>query len=288
VGNENKQRVGIFVPTLNAAGQINRIIATLEESSVPLSNLFVIDSESSDGTTKALQNQHITYQTISRKDFSHGLVRKKAANYFRNKVDFLLMFTQDVIFTKESIDSLIQGIVSKPNVGVSYGKQRSTRQNSAEYYDRYFNYPDKSRVKKKSDIPKLGPSTYFSSDAFSIYRLSAVFDIGNFPEEINFAEDAYMSAKLILTGWDVYYNARAEVIHNNLSGYRDLYLRYRYIAKFYHSQKWIGDHFGTNYGKGKKLVLFELKESWRNMSPRLFFDVIISSAIKFVAYLPSK
>lgn len=284
MGNFIGNRVGIFIPTLNAANQIDRIVETIKKSSIPLSNVFFIDSESTDNTVSLLQQYQVKYQIILQKNFSHGFVRHEAVLHFQNKVDYLLMMTQDVIFTEESIDQLISGIDKNPEAGVSYGRQRNSHKNSVEYYDRYFNYPRQSQLKSRKDIKKLGPSTYFSSDAFSIYRMTAVVDVGNFPADVEFAEDAYMAAKMILQGWSVYYNADAVVVHNNVSGYRDLYKRYRHISKFYHNQKWISDSFGTNYDKGRKLVIFELKESWRNRSIRLFFDIIISSLIKFAAY----
>ncbi|QVI33927.1 glycosyltransferase family 2 protein [Lacticaseibacillus chiayiensis] len=278
------KRVGIFIPTLNAENQIERIIEVIRESFVPLDNVYVIDSESTDWTLNILKNNEIEYKSIPRKDFSHGLVRYKAVQYFKNKVDYLLMMTQDVVFTEEAIDSLILGINSNPDVGVSYAKQRSTDSNAAEYYDRLFSYPDESRIKRRADIPKMGPSTYFSSDAFSIYRIDALLDVGNFPKDIEFAEDVYVAAKLILNGWSIFYNADAVVLHNNLSGYGDLYRRYRHISKFYKEQRWIGDEFGKNYGMGKRLVAYELKESIKKHSIRLFLDVMISSAIKVIAY----
>lgn len=277
-------RVGIFIPTLNASDQIDRIVQTVDESSVPLANIFVIDSESTDDTVSRLEQHRVEYKIMLRKDFSHGFVRHEAVLHFQGKVDYLLMLTQDVVFTADAIDRIIAGIDALPEVGVSYGRQKSSHKNTVEFYDRRFNYPEKSELKGKNDVNRLGPSTYFSSDAFSIYRIKAILDVGNFPPEIEFAEDAYMAAKMILQGWKVFYNAQAVVIHNNVSSYRDLYRRYRHISKFYHDQKWLTDYFGSNYGKGRKLVIFELKESFRRHSIRLFFDVIISTLIKFVGY----
>lgn len=283
--NTDGSNVGIFIPTLNAANQIDRIVSTISKSMVPLSNVFIIDSESTDNTLVLLQRYKVEHQVMLRRDFSHGFVRHEAVNHIRDKVDYLLMLTQDVVFTPESIDRLVLGILTNSAIGVSYGRQRTTNENTVEFYDRKFNYPEKSQLKSSKDIKDLGPSTYFSSDAFSIYRIDAVIDIGNFPKDVEFAEDAYVAAKMILSGWQVYYNADAVVVHNNVSGYRDLYRRYRHISKFYHTQSWIADSFGENYGKGRRLVTFELKESWRKRSFGLFFDVLISSFIKLVAYM---
>lgn len=278
------KRVGIFIPTLNAESEIDRIVTEIKKSSVPLANLYIIDSNSTDDTVAILGKDNIMFKVIQRENFSHGHVRNEAAEHFRNKVDYLVMLTQDVIFTAQAIDQLILGIVNNPRVGISYGQQRSTKLKTVEYYDRVFSYPDHSQLKSKADIPKLGASTYFSSDAFSIYRLDALFDVGNFPVDINFAEDVYVAGKMILKEWDIFYNARAKVIHNNVSDYKDLFRRYKHISRFYHEQAWLSENFGGNSDKGRRLVVFEIKEAFRKHSITLLYDVIVSSLIKLLAY----
>ncbi|WP_407633281.1 glycosyltransferase [Lacticaseibacillus paracasei] len=283
------KNVGIFIPTLNAGSNVGRIFSAVKNSLVPTENIYVLDSESTDDTLNELEKLGISHNTVLRKDFSHGAVRANAVNFFGDEIDYIIMITQDVDFSAESINTLVMGIMDKKNVGVSYGRQISTNKETVEYYDRQFNYPLHSLLKTREMISQLGPNTYFSSDAFSVYRISALRDVGNFPVDVLFAEDVFVAAKLILKGWAVYYNANSVVTHNNISGYVSLFNRYRDIASFYSNQKWIKDAFGANYSKGKKLVKFELRQALKQRSVKLFIDIVITSAVKLIAYtLPER
>ena len=281
--------VGFFIPTLNAEKNIDRIISSIEQSCVPVENLYVIDSESTDGTVCKLEQYKVQYDVMERRKFSHVSVRHKAFDFFKNSMNYIIMATQDVIFSHEAINLLVEGIFKNQEAGVSYGRQISTKPDTVEYYDKLFNYPEKSKLKSKKMISDLGADTFFSSDAFSIYRISALKAVDDFPQQISFAEDAYVAAKLILADWEVYYNADSIVIHNNISGYISLFKRYREISNFYRTQKWIKDAFGANYDKGRKLVIFELQQAARRHSVKLFIDVLMTSTIKLIAYkLPSR
>lgn len=283
------KKVGIFIPTLNAEGSIDEIISAINSSVIPVENVLVIDSESTDSTARKLKKYNVLTRTIARSSFSHGKVRRMAVELMKSRVDFLVVMTQDVKLTSASINKLIEGIQNNPRVGVSYGCQRSTHIDTVEYLDKKFNYPEKSQLKSKDLISQLGASTYFSSDAFAVYRIEAVLQVGNFPEDVKFAEDAYLAGKLILSEWQVFYNAEAIVYHDNLSNHLDLYKRYRNIAKFYQNERWLSDVFGGNMGKGRKLVLFELKQALVVKSPGLFLDVLVSSSLKLLAYkLPAR
>ncbi|EGF47387.1 hypothetical protein AAULR_25056, partial [Lacticaseibacillus rhamnosus MTCC 5462] len=86
--------------------QIDRIVSTISKSMVPLSNVFIIDSESTDNTLVLLQRYKVEHQVMLRRDFSHGFVRHEAVNHFRDKVDYLLMLTQDVVLRPSQLIDL--------------------------------------------------------------------------------------------------------------------------------------------------------------------------------------
>ena len=277
-------KIGIFVPTLNAEKSIETIISAINESSLDLENLFVIDSESTDSTVEILKKRGIAYRTVKREEFSHGRVRRDAINHFRKQADFVIMLTQDVVFGARELNKLVTGIVRREDVGVSYMRQVCTKKHTVEFLDRQFNYPKTSAIKNAATISVLGPSTFFSSDAFAIYRVQAVISVGNFPANVDFSEDSYMAAKLVLAGWSVYYNADAKVIHNNIANYKELYFRYRHISEFFSDNQWLTKKFGSNYKKGIDLVKFELGQAVSNLDAKLFLNVLIASSLKFIAY----
>ena len=100
--------------------------------------------------------------------------------------------------------------------------QDSFRQRSsdlAEQYTRSFNYPDKSRIKTKEDIPVLGIKAYFCSNVCAAYRRSIYEEMGGFISRTIFNEDMIMAAKMMQAGYAVVYAAEAKVVHSHNYGY---------------------------------------------------------------------
>ena len=280
----NLSDLGLFIPTLNARREVSRIVDVIQSSGLPVSNVLIIDSESSDGTLKAFSDAGIHTQTILKSKFTHGRVRQLAFEYFQHKVKYLIVATQDVNFSSESIQNLYSGLVAYKSTGLSYARQVSSHPNTVEYYDKLYNYPNRSVLKTFADKAELGSDVFFSSDAFAIYRIDALRKIGGFPENIRFAEDAYVAGKMLLAGYDNYYNAGSIVIHNNSLSYSALFRRYRAIAQFYAQESWLNNIFGKNESKGKRLVKFELREAIKAKSLSMMIRIILSSVIKLIAY----
>lgn len=276
--------LGLFIPTLNAGKEVSRIVNAIRLSGLPLENVLIIDSESIDNTVRDFRNAGIHTESIAKDAFAHGKVRQLALEYFHKNVAYLMVATQDVIFGPESIKNLYAGLIANPTAGLAYARQISGRPHSVEYYDKLFCYPPESRLKKYSERNLMGSELFFNSDAFAIYRVDALQEIGGFPVEVHFSEDAYVAGKLLLAGYDNYYDASSIVTHDNNLGYHDLFVRYRSIARFYKEQNWLTESFGGNETKGKRLVMFELHHALRMKSLPMFVQIILTSGIKYLAY----
>lgn len=280
----NLSDLGLFIPTLNAGEEVSRIVNTIQLSGLPLENVLIIDSESTDNTLRNFTSAGIHVESIARDEFTHGKVRQLALEYFQNDVAYLMVATQDVIFSPESIKTLYAGLIANPTAGLAYARQVSERPRTVEYYDKLFSYPPESRLKKYSEKDLMGSELFFNSDAFAVYRVDALQEIGGFPVQVHFAEDVYVAGKLLLAGFDNYYDASSIVIHDNSLGYHELFVRYRSISKFYKEQRWLTESFGKNEAKGKRLVMFELHQAFQMKSISMVIKIILASGIKFLAY----
>ncbi|KRO27631.1 glycosyltransferase family 2 protein [Lactiplantibacillus fabifermentans] len=253
-----ESKVGLFIPTLNAEKVLPDTLAIIDAADDLLYRKLVIDSESTDGTRELVKAHGFEVDTISKQVFTHGKVRHWASDKLAD-CDFIIMMTQDVKLTTNAIRNLIRFIERYPNMLVAYGRQRVDMHKGSifEYKARLFNYPEASLVKTKSDIPELGIMTAFSSDAFSIYRQTKLRALGNFPDNINFAEDNYMAATGILKGLEVGYCADAEVLHTHHYTVSGEYHRYIAIGKFHRQNPWIQASFGRNESAGVRSVFSE-------------------------------
>ncbi|MHA2218745.1 MAG: glycosyltransferase, partial [Candidatus Hodarchaeales archaeon] len=63
--------ISAIIPTLNAGENINNLLTSLENQSIPC-EIIVIDSSSSDRTLEIAASHNVKTITIKRQDFDHG------------------------------------------------------------------------------------------------------------------------------------------------------------------------------------------------------------------------
>jgi len=254
------KKVGFFVPTNNGASKLKVLLEKVRDAGTLFDEKLAIDSFSTDNTASLLEQNGFFVQKIKKADFTHGLVRKLAIDNLSN-CDYVIMVTQDIEPLTTAFVELLAFIENHKKMASAYGRQLvdENRGTIYEVRSREFNYPRKEMVKDKSSIPKLGIKTIFQSDAFAVYNVEVVKELGNFPEEANFAEDQYMAAQAILHGYSVGYAAKAMVYHQHNHTLREEYQRFREIGKFNQKYRQLLAQFGTNEKEGAKFVLGELK-----------------------------
>lgn len=279
--------IGLMIPTLNAGLQFNKVLdcINLSEKKADLKiRKIIIDSYSSDDTVKMAFEHGFDIYKIKKSEFTHGEVRRRATNYLSN-CNYIIFMTQDVYLNVDSILELVSFIKLNSNMAIAYGKQEAEeKSNFFDKKDREFNYPNKSLIKCKDDIPKLGIKTAFSSDAFSIYDVSFLKNVVNFPQNINFAEDMYMAARAIQANYKVGYCAKSVVTHSNNLNYREQFVRYKNIGKFHSQNKWIVNEFGKSEKSGISLVVNQSKELAKSGNYYMILKLFIRSFIKYVGY----
>ncbi|WP_176504069.1 glycosyltransferase family 2 protein [Cobetia sp. 5-11-6-3] len=245
----------LVVPTYNGLQDLKRLVSSLPS----LSNLFVIDSSSKDGTAQYLNDMNIDHIIIPTSEFNHGGTRQRAL-VERPGYDIYVFMTQDA-YLAESV--AIQNLIAPfedIHVGAVCGNQLP--HNDAMpigEHARVFNYPDISNTKSLADAPKLGIKTAFMSNSFAAYRTTALQAVGGFPDHVILGEDMYVAAKMLMSQWKISYQGNAKCHHSHDYSLIEEGKRYFDIGVFLSRESWIQDYFGSAGGEGLRYVKSEIR-----------------------------
>lgn len=274
----------LCIPTYNAGSLWCDWIEAYQSQSLKASQVIIIDSSSSDETAKLSEEAGFCVHSISQSVFNHGGTRNQAVKFSEDFADIVVFMTQDAILA--SSDSLINLLApfSDPEVAAVCGRQLPHHNATPlAAHARYFNYPPESKVKSQADISILGIKTAFMSNSFAAYRLSVFEELGGFPDNTILAEDMYLTAKMILSGYKVAYCAEAIVFHSHNYTLKQEFQRYFDTGVFQQKQKWIQQKFGRATSEGKRFVLSELK-FLSIKSPLLISKAILSTLAKLIGF----
>lgn len=278
-------KIGLAIPTYNAGEDFNDVLTAINRNDDILSKKIIVDSESEDDTQLLAKNAGFRIYEIKKREFTHGAVRNKIGKLLSD-CDYIVYMTQDVYLMENAIESIYKYISEHHDMAIAYGKQivDISKSDIFEQRDRAFNYPDESIVKRYKDKDRLGIKTVFSSDAFSIYKTEYLLELGNFPVELNYAEDMYMAALAVKKDFSIGYCATALAEHSHHFNMKDQFKRYRLIGRFNKEYSWIQEEFGSNEQEGIKKVIDEIKYLTNNRKKYLIPYSILRNFIKFIGY----
>lgn len=274
----------LCIPTYNAGNLWNKWIEAYQFQSMTANQVIVIDSSSSDDTVKLAKDAMFSVFSIPQSEFNHGGTRNQAVRFAEGFADVVVFMTQDAILASpDSLANLLAPFVD-PEVAAVCGRQLPHHEATPlAVHARYFNYPSESRVRTMADISALGIKTAFMSNSFAAYRLSVFDKLGGFPDNTILAEDMYLAAKMILSGYKVAYCAEATVFHSHNYTLKQEFQRYFDTGVFQQEQKWIQQKFGSAASEGKRFVLSELK-FLSIKSPHLIPKAILSTCVKWLGF----
>lgn len=274
--------ISVIIPTLNAGKYIQGLLASIKSQTVSC-DIVVIDSSSSDDTVNIAKSYGARTIVIERGDFNHGGTRNLASSEVGG--DILVFLTQDALPADEfAIENLIRPFSDDEMIGASYGRQLPhIGAGAIEAHARLFNYPESSCIKTLSDAPILGIKTAFISNSFAAYRREALTAVGGFPLNTILCEDVYVTAKMLLAGWNVAYCADAKVYHSHDYGFIEEFKRYFDIGVFHARECWIRKSFGQAEGEGMRFVNSELNYLWYN-NLLLIPSAVFRTALKLIGY----
>ena len=277
---------GLIIPTLNAGNQFQKLLEQIATQSLPIEKL-IVDSESTDATVQLAKNFGLEVLTIPRKTFNHGATRQFALEHLLKNfpLDVIIFLTQDVLLRDEqTLATLVKIFGKDKSVGMSYGRQlpHEGATNEAKFL-RAFNYPPESQLRSFDDRKIFGLKTAFASNSFAAYRVAALQNVGGFPSNVPLCEDMYVAAKMLMSGWKIFYAADAQVYHSHNYTAAQEFQRYVQIGKFHAQESWIRETFGSAEGAGKKFVAMKLA-ALAKKNPLDCVGAIFRDAAKFFGY----
>ena len=252
-------KIACIIPTLNAERELALLLDSLLIQTKKI-DIYIVDSSSKDETVKVaterIGKEHVV--NITKADFDHGQTRQFMFDKYPG-YDFYLYLTQDVILEDpKAIYTLVQ-YFDDTNVGAVFGRQLP-HANATPFakHARFFNYPESPKIKSFDDIKTQGIKAAFLSNSFAAYRSECLRNIGGFPSNTIFAEDMYVAAKMILSGWYVAYAGDSLCLHSHNYSIAQEFSRYFDMGVFHAHNPWIREKFGGAGGEGLRFVKSEL------------------------------
>ena len=283
LGFETYMSISVIIPTRNAEKDIERSLQMLQNQTVELDEIIVIDSQSDDKTESICRRMNkVVFIPVIQSEFDHGGTRDWA--FRQSRGDFVLFLTQDAIPADEHYVEQLLSPFQDPEIAMVSGRQIAKKQASPiEKFVREYNYPPESNVRAHKDIPVLGIKTFFASNVCSAYRRSAYLAVGGFNSPIITNEDMLIAARLINSGYKIAYCAEAKVIHSHQLTLKQQFVRNYNIGVF--MRKYKNDFRNiSSSSEGMKMVKYVLSRLVKEKHIMQSVYFCVECVIKFIAY----
>lgn len=279
----------VVIPVYKPGAEFRELLNMLQKQTYPVNRIIVINTEKQYFSEKCniLKNMKIVH--ISKKEFDHAATRHMGMELAEG--DYVMFMTMDAIPNDEFVvENLLAPHLENKEVeiAVSYARQLPrTDCRLMEQYTRFYNYPDKSCVKTKSDLPQLGIKTYFCSDVCAMYNREIYLHLGGFVSKAIFNEDMIYAAKAIENNYGIAYCSEAKVLHSHNYTVKQQFSRNfdMGVSQKLHPEVFEGiKSEGEGIRLVKKTAGFLMKKGHWYEIPYL----IISSAAKYLGYKKGK
>jgi len=277
------ENFGVAILTYNAEPWARQQIAGLQLAGVTPDQVLVVDSSSRDGTAQIFRDYGAQVVSIPQSSFNHGGTRRLASEQLADR-DIVVFVTQDAIPADASSIKALLSAFEDPTTGMAFGRQLPRAGATAiEAHARLFNYPETSARITQEDAKRIGSKVIFASDSFSAYRMDALRAVGGFPEDVIFAEDQIVAARMLLAGYSKAYVGEARVYHSHRYTLTEDFKRYFDAGVFHARNRWLTETFGRSEGEGLRFVKSELSFLLRT-SPFRLAEACIRTFAKYCGY----
>ncbi|NKF07424.1 glycosyltransferase [Clostridium gasigenes] len=273
-------KVSIICPLYNGEKYIKELYSNIyRQENIEIESLEFILTESSDLTESVLKEIGAKYNKISKQEFSHSLIREKAA--FSSNGEIIVFITQDIkIIGKDWLANLISGIVND-ECEASFSRQIGYENHGLEKYIREVNYPEVSRIVTKDDVEKLGIMSFFFSDTSSAIKKSVFESLNGYDnKDLPTNEDMYFAYKLIMNGYRIKYESESKVIHSHEFSLKQVYNRYKDIGKFFAQNPYFDKYKASKRGKG--VLKYVIKRAIEDKKYSIIFDLFTNFTARVV------
>lgn len=281
-------KVDVIIPAYRPGKEFSTLIERLTRQTMPIHRIIVMNTEEKFWNTD-LESRFpdLEVHHLQKSEFDHGGTRARAAEL--SDADIMVFMTQDAMpADKKLIENLVRALKQDERIAAAYARQLPNAECSfVERYTRSFNYPEKSVVKMKEDLPVYGIKTFFCSNVCAAYKKAIYQEQGGFVRKAIFNEDMIYAGNLIQQGYGIAYAADARVIHShNYSCMQQFHRNFDLgVSQAEHPEIFEGV---PSEGEGIKLVKKTIAYLARKGRVWLIPGVIMQSGCKYAGYLAGK
>ena len=285
-------KVDVIIPVYKPDHKFLALIDRLEHQSVAVNHIFIINTEQKYfdrliyGTSFQKDYHNVIVKHISKREFDHGKTRNRCVQ--QSDADFFVMMTQDAVPADEYLVEELLKPLQDNRVAAAYARQLADEDSSeVEKYTRNFNYPEKSIIKTKADLERLGIKTFFCSNVCAAYNRRTFDTLGGFVKHTIFNEDMIYAAGAVEAGYGIAYAAEARVYHSHNYSFADQFHRNFDLGV---SQTEHPEVFAAypSESEGTRLVKQTVRHLWENGMKLQIPHVIVQSGFKYIGYVLGK
>ena len=240
--------VSVVIPVKNEASKIRACLDGILAQSVPVHEIIVIDSGSTDDTVPIIKSYpQVTLIEIPPHEFNHGETRNLGVS--KATGEFVLLTVGDARpYDQYWIEELLKGFIDEEVAGVC-GQQvvpHEPDKNPVDWF-RPISQPALLRYQFKNQmdynqLPPLDKKNICAwDDVTAMYKRQALIDTPF--QKTSYSEDAIWAKEAILKGHAIVYNQKARVYHYHTENpdfvfkrtFTTMYFRYKQFGYLYDS-----------------------------------------------------
>ena len=280
------QTISVVIPVRNEGSKIRACIEGILSQSVPVNEIIVVDSGSTDGTLEILKEyDKVKVIEVSPATFNHGTTRNVGVDAATG--DYCVLTVGDARAADNDWIKKMLDCFDSPNVAGVCGQQVVPHEKDKNP-TQWFRPMSEPEIIKYSFTPEefnlLSPDKKRAvcgwDDVTAMYRTDLKRQIPF--QHTTFAEDALWAKDALLAGYTIVYNPAARVYHYHLEDAEFTFNRY--FTVFYHFHKFFGykpapggPSFMNNLRMAKTLVK-ENKISWTEKLKWWKYNMAINKA----------
>lgn len=210
-------KTDVIIPIYMPGQELFAQLDAIEAQTLPVNRIILMNTEKKyfdvlvQGTEFAARYPNVEVYHLPKREFDHGGTRCRGVQY--SDADIFVCMTQDAMPVDRHLLARLTARLSG-SVGAAYARQLPGEKSSEfERISRYFNYPGTSRLKSAADLDTLGVKTFFCSNVCAAYRREVYEELGGFIRHTIFNEDMIYAAGLVKAGYQIAYEAKAQVVH---------------------------------------------------------------------------
>ncbi|WP_313675544.1 glycosyltransferase family A protein [Mycolicibacterium sp.] len=212
--------VSVVVRTYNEERYIQRLFEGLEKQTFRVSEIVLIDSESTDNTVGIARAAGARVVTIRKSEFTYG--RALNIGCAAATGDILLIVSAHVYPVYDTFVEHMVNAFRTSNIGIAYGRQIG---------DERTKYAESRLMLSWFPIDNIPDQGHPFSHNGNAAVLRSVWQGSAYDERLPALEDLDFAVKAMATGWKVAYVADAPVVHIHEEEWPKIRNRYRREAK---------------------------------------------------------